>query len=74
MKKFFILSLIAIPTIVGLTAFSGSPSFFEISKNLDIFTTLYKELNTYYVEELNPQKLMQSGIDEMCNSLDPYTD
>ena len=74
MKKFFILSLIAIPTIVGLTAFSGSPSFFEISKNLDIYTTLYKELNTYYVEELNPQKLMQSGIDEMCNSLDPYTD
>ena len=74
MKKLFVICLIAIPTIVGLTAFSGGSSFFEVSKNLDIFTTLYKELNTYYVDDLNPQKLMQSGVDEMCNSLDPYTD
>jgi carboxyl-terminal processing protease len=60
--------------IVGLTGFASNASFFEVSKNLDIFTTLYKELNTYYVEELKPDQLIQAGVDEMCNSLDPYTD
>jgi carboxyl-terminal processing protease len=60
--------------IVGFSAFSVNTSFFEVSKNLDIFTTLYKELNTYYVDELQPDKLVQTGVDEMCNSLDPYTD
>lgn len=49
-------------------------SFFEVTKQLDIFTTLYRELNTYYVDTLNPEKLIQSGIYEMCSSLDPYTD
>ncbi len=49
-------------------------SFFEVTKQLDIFTTLYRELNTYYVDTLNPEKLIQSGIYEMCGSLDPYTD
>lgn len=73
-KKIIVVSLFAISAFVGLTAFSVNGSFFEISKNLDIFTTLYKELNTYYVDELNPERLMQAGIDEMCSSLDPYTD
>lgn len=49
-------------------------NYFEITKNLDIFTTLYKELNTFYVDTLNPQKLMEAGIREMLESLDPYTD
>ena len=48
-------------------------SYFEISKNLDIFATLYKELNIYYVDETNPGKLMKTAIDEMLKSLDPYT-
>ena len=47
--------------------------YFEISKNLDIFTTLYKELNTFYVDETDPGKLMKEGIDKMLKSLDPYT-
>ena len=46
---------------------------FEISKNLDIYTTLYKELNKNYVDEINPGKLMETGIDAMLKSLDPYT-
>jgi carboxyl-terminal processing protease len=49
-------------------------NYFEITKNLDIFTTLYKELNTFYVDTLNPKKLMESGIHDMLESLDPYTD
>ncbi len=55
-------------------AFTLPVSQFEITKNLDIFTTLYKELNTYYVDTLNPEKLMRAGITEMLNGLDPYTD
>jgi carboxyl-terminal processing protease len=47
--------------------------FFEISKNIEIFTMLYKELNTYYVDDLDPSKLMRTGVDAMLNSLDPYT-
>jgi carboxyl-terminal processing protease len=47
--------------------------YFEISKNIEIFTSLYKELNTHYVDDLDPSKLMRTGVDAMLNSLDPYT-
>jgi carboxyl-terminal processing protease len=50
-----------------------SSNFFEISKNIEIFTSLYKELNTYYVDPLDPGKLMKIAIDAMLGSLDPYT-
>ncbi len=46
---------------------------FEISKNLDIYTTLYRELNTNYVDDISPGDLMKIGIDAMLESLDPYT-
>lgn len=54
-------------------AFTQSNSYFEISKNLDIYASMYKELNTYYVDEVQPSDLMRQGIDGMLNSLDPYT-
>lgn len=47
--------------------------YFAIVKNLDIFATLFKEVNTYYVDEVNPNELMKIGIDAMLASLDPYT-
>jgi len=46
---------------------------FEISKNLDIFTTLFKELNVNYVDDISPGDLMESGIEAMLEDLDPYT-
>lgn len=46
---------------------------FEIAKNLDIFTSLFRELVLNYVDEVNPSELVKSGIDEMLYSLDPYT-
>ncbi len=46
---------------------------FEISKNIEIFTSLYKELNMYYVDDVDPSKLMRTGVDAMMASLDPYT-
>ena len=74
MKKFIVLTFISVSLFVGLTAFTNTASFFEVSKNLDIFTTLFRELNTYYVDDIKPDQLIQAGVDEMCNSLDPYTD
>jgi len=47
--------------------------YFEIAKNIEIFTNLYKEINTYYVDDLDPAKLMRTGVDAMLESLDPYT-
>jgi len=59
--------------IVSLSLFGFADSYFEIAKNLDVFTTLYRELNNYYVDETDPGKLMKTGIDAMLKSLDPYT-
>lgn len=50
-----------------------SESYFEIAKNLDIFNSLYKELNSLYVDDTDPGELMKEGIDHMLESLDPYT-
>ena len=59
---------------LGIFAFTVNDKFFEINKNLDIFHTLYRELNTFYVDTLNPEKLMRAGTMEMLGELDPYTD
>ena len=47
--------------------------YFEISKHLDVFSSLFKELNIYYVDETSPGELIESAIDEMLGTLDPYT-
>ena len=46
---------------------------FESAKNLDIFHSLYNELYLNYVDEINPEKLIKTGIDKMLEGLDPYT-
>ncbi len=50
-----------------------TPDYFEISKQLDIFTNVFKEVNLYYVDETEPGELMQEAIASMLKSLDPYT-
>ena len=52
---------------------SSEDPYFEISKNLDIYTSLFKELNTYYVDPIEPGKLVKTGVDAMLEDLDPYT-
>jgi carboxyl-terminal processing protease len=52
---------------------SYTPDYFEISKNLDIFNAVYRELNVSYVDGARPGKLMKTAIDAMLLSLDPYT-
>ena len=69
--KKIILGLVII--FFTITSLSFTDSYFEIAKNIDIFTSIYKELNTFYVYETDPGKIMKKGIDEMLKSLDPYT-
>lgn len=57
----------------ALLSYSFVDNYFEVSKNLDIFATLFRELNIYYVDETKPGDLMKKGIDSMLESLDPYT-
>ena len=72
-KKIKILFLAISLAITSIISVGFADNYFEISKNLDIFTTLYKELNIFYVDETNAGDLMKKGIDEMLKSLDPYT-
>jgi len=72
LKKVF-LAAIAV-SFLSLAAFNDpGEKYFEIAKNLDIFATLFKEVNAYYVDEINPNSLMKTGINAMLQSLDPYT-
>ncbi|MFM9056612.1 MAG: S41 family peptidase [Bacteroidota bacterium] len=62
--------------IASLTAVSfkrEDDSYFEIARNLDIFTTVMRELTVYYVDPIEPQPLVEEGIASMLESLDPYT-
>lgn len=59
--------------LVGLVSFKGVDTYFEISKNMDLFSTVFREINTYYVDEIDAGKLTKKAIDEMLNTLDPYT-
>ncbi|MBI3519791.1 MAG: S41 family peptidase [Bacteroidetes bacterium] len=70
MKKY---SIIVCLCIASVFAFNFSQDYFEISKNLDVFNTLYRELNIAYVDETKPGQLMKTGIEAMLASLDPYT-
>lgn len=72
-KKIKLTILALCLTVTSFMSVSFVDNYFEIAKHLDIFTTLYKELNTFYVDETIPGDLMKKGIDEMLKSLDPYT-
>ena len=69
-NKIVIISVIVITSILSINFVNDD---FEIAKNLDIYATLYRELNTYYVDELKPGELIKTSIESMLESLDPYT-
>jgi carboxyl-terminal processing protease len=70
MKKYIVIICLSIASVFAL---NFSQDYFEISKNLDVFNTLYRELNIAYVDETKPGQLMKTGIEAMLASLDPYT-
>lgn len=75
MKRFNQYHPLAILFLAFLLSFKGSTggNEFEINKNLDIFFSSLKELDAHYVDEIDPEKLIQTGIDAMLRELDPYT-
>lgn len=71
LQKRIIIPVLASVIFLSTTAFKND--FFEIAKQLEIFTTLFKELNMNYVDETNPGDLMDTAIKSMLTNLDPYT-
>lgn len=79
MKKIFrnkIILAVSLVLVAALTTgffISQETRDFRIAKNLDIFFSLFREVNTFYVDEIDPDKIIKSGIDNMLKTLDPYT-
>jgi carboxyl-terminal processing protease len=73
MKKRILFPVLLVIVLTGLSFTRPAERYFEIAKNLDIFATLFKEVNALYVDEVNPNTLVRTGIDAMLTSLDPYT-
>ncbi|MEN3323778.1 S41 family peptidase [Mariniflexile soesokkakense] len=71
LKKRILIPVIACVLFLSTTAFKND--FFEIAKQIEIFTTLFKELNMNYVDDTNPGDLMDTAIKSMLENLDPYT-
>jgi carboxyl-terminal processing protease len=69
-KRGVILGVVAL-IFISTTAYKND--YFEIAKQIDIFTTLFKEVNMNYVDEINPADLMQKSVEQMLKELDPYT-
>jgi carboxyl-terminal processing protease len=71
-----IIIVVSLMLIVGIsTGFlvTQETRDFKIAKNLDIFFSLFRELNTFYVDDIDPDKLIKAGMDNMLKTLDPYT-
>lgn len=74
MKRSKLLSIVLGIFLLGVVSFDlPSDKHFEIAKNIEIFTSVYAEVNKFYVDDINPNTFMKTGIDAMLESLDPYT-
>ena len=71
MKKTFIVTIFIFSSLLFLSSLKYD--LFEISKQLEIFNTIFKNINTNYVEKTNPSKLIKKGVSKMLSELDPYT-
>lgn len=67
-----IILLLTLPVVLFI-ATAATDKYFQLSKNMDVFASLYKEVNTYYVDDVEPSKLMRNCIDGMLKTLDPFT-
>ena len=73
-RKLFWAIILPVTISVSIISFAFTEDLFEASKNLDIFTSLFKEVNLYYVDETKPGELIKTASDAMLQSLDPYTE
>jgi len=73
MKKRVVGACVVLVAVISLSFAPPAERYFEIAKNLEIFASVFKEVNNLYVDEINPNKAIRVGIDAMLGSLDPYT-
>ncbi len=74
-KRPVVLCFFALLLVGGTLAFqTKNDRLFAIAKSIDIFATLIRELDTYYVDQIDPEKLLTVGIQAMLEELDPYTE
>ena len=75
MPNYTIKKQVIVTLVVGtiFLSFSFKSNFFEVAKQLEIYTTLFKELNLYYVDEINPAEFTNKAIKNTLKELDPYT-
>jgi carboxyl-terminal processing protease len=59
---------------IALSTWSFKDDLFQITKNLDVFASVYKEVNINYVDDINSAKMIKTGVDAMLDNLDPYTE
>ncbi|MFC2083825.1 S41 family peptidase [Bacteroidota bacterium] len=71
-NKLLVLSLVLVLLVAGFIS-KDSDIYFEISKSIDLFGKVYKEVTLNYVDDVNPQEFMIAGLKGMLSSLDPYT-
>ena len=71
--KFIFILPIALLAIISFSAFKRDSHNFELSKQLNIFNSLIKEIDLFYVDTIMPEKIIETGIDAMLEKLDPYT-
>jgi carboxyl-terminal processing protease len=71
MKRKLLIGILVL--FLGIITFSFSERYFNLTKELDIFSTLFKEVNQLYVDDTNPGEMMKNALDEMLAQLDPYT-
>ncbi len=62
-----------IPVMAAGQGQDQTDKYFEISKNLEIYSNIFKQLNQYYVDPIEPGKMLKTGVDAMLRELDPYT-
>ena len=68
-KRFIGVSIV----VIAIFGFSFQSKFFEVAKQIEIYNTLFKELNMYYVDEINPAELTEKAINNTLKDFDPYT-
>jgi carboxyl-terminal processing protease len=73
-RQYIYMSILGLVLVVGMAATAVQKGrYFDIIKNLEIFSNMYKEVNSNYVDEIDPNQLMKVGIDAMLATLDPFT-
>ena len=73
MKRIKKIIIVGLFLAIGSSFLAFKTDYFEVAKQMEIYTTLFKELNMYYIDEINPAKLTDNAINKMLDDLDPYT-